>query len=421
MNETKEIMELLNPWWKNEKVDEELTRPYKRKSYEDISKKLKFRQIIVISGLRRVGKTTLIYQIIESLLKNLNACNILYFNFDKRVKELTDIFNAYEELTKINWKREKVYVFLDEVTKLDGWANKIKLIYDAFPQIKFIVSSSGSTRMEEEAIKSLAGRYFFSNVPPLSFKEFLELKKKDKLLQNTALYKKEIQKEFEYYLLRSFPEIIDWKDELLIKDYLRTSIIDKIVKQDLPEKFENIDQNLLLTLLEMFYTEPGIYLDYDGISRKLRISKKTLIQHIYFLEFSYLLRIIRNFRVNIFASSRKLQRAYPYWWTFAYCYSNNQDKIIENLIASSIDAKYYWRKNEKEIDFLKIDGKKILPIEVKNKKELNKTDSKNMKYFLEKFNINIGIMVYNGERQEIKIGRKRIICVPFKNWLLETS
>jgi len=99
------------------------------------------------------------------------------------------------------------------------------------------------------------------------------------------LWRKEIKKEFESYLLRSFPEIIEWKDELLIKDYLRTTIIDKVIKSDLPEKFENVNNDLLFNLLNIFYTEPGMYLDYDSISKKLRISKKTLFGIYFILNF----------------------------------------------------------------------------------------------------------------------------------------
>ncbi|MFH1209286.1 MAG: ATP-binding protein [archaeon] len=421
MEDIKEITELLNPWWKENSINKELAKPYKRKSFAHIIDLTKYRNIIILSGLRRVGKTVLLYQVIEHLLKKIEPRHILYFNFDKRVKELTEILNKYEESTNINWKKEKVFVFLDEIVKLSEWADKIKLIYDAFPNIKFLISSSSSVRLEEEAIKNLAGRYFIVNIKPLSFIEYLELRGKSKFLDNINLWEKEIKKEFQNYLLKSFPEIIDWEDKPLIKDYLKSTIIDKVLKEDIPDRFKNVNKDLLLNLIEIFYSEPGMYIDYDGLSKKLRISKKTLVKHIFYLEFSYLINRIRNFRVNVFVASRKMQRIYANWWSLASCYSDNYDKIMENIVSSSINAKYYWRKEGKEIDFLIVDKKDIICIEVKNKNEITKNELKNMIYFLKRYNIKEGLVIYNGKYEEIIINNKKIKFIPLWKWLLESK
>lgn len=397
----KEIALLLNPWWNEGRISKELAKDYKRQVFNDIAKLIDKKLIVILSGLRRVGKTTLLYQIIELLLKKTAPKNIFYFNMDKKVEELTEMLNAYGDLTSIDWKKEKIFVFIDEISKLKDWGRKIKLIYDAFPNIKFLISSSGSVGLEEEAIANLAGRYFLISITPLNFREFLELRGNAKYLDNINLWEKEIIKEAKDYILRSFPEIVLWKDELLIKDYLRTTLIDKIIRQDLPEKFSNIDKDLLFTLLQIFYSEPGMIIDYDGMSKKLRISKKTLVSHIYYLEFSYLIRRIRNFRPSTLTSSKKLQKIYAYWWTLACCYTDNEDKIIENLAASYLNAKYYWRKNGKEIDFLSIKGKKVVPIEIKNKKDILATELKSMQYFIKKFKVKESIAVYNGIESEL--------------------
>lgn len=419
MAELKEIVELLNPWWKENSVSSGLAKPYKRKNFADIVKLLGYRQIVILSGLRRVGKTTLLYQIVEQLLRKTKPKNLFYFNFDKKIDKLVDVLDAYSELTKVDWRKEKIFVFLDEIAKLDNWASQIKLVYDAFPKIKFLVSSSSSVRLEEEAVKNLAGRYFFNNIRPLDFTEYLELKGKGKFLQETRLYEKEIKKELAGYWLRSFPEIVDWGNELLVKDYLRTTIIDKVIRQDLPEKFKNVNRRLLFDLIEIFYSEPGMYLDYDSLSKKLRISKKTLIRHIFYLEFSYLLKRIRNFRPKTLTSSKKLQRAYAYWWSLAYCYTDNRDKIFENMVASYAEARYYWRKNGKEVDFLLADRKKIAPIEVKNKVEVTKRDLKNLHYLLEKHSIKEGTVIYMGKEAETKTNGKKIRFTPLWKWLLQ--
>lgn len=428
MDEIKETLKLLNPWWTEGTVNGDLAKPYKRKMFGSLLELLDYRQTIIVSGLRRVGKTTLLYQLIGARIGKNDPRETVYFNFDKKVTEITTVLESYEALTGMEWKKKKIFVFLDEIAKLEDWANKIKLLYDAFPNLKFVVSSSSSSSLENDAISSLAGRHFLVNVKPLSFVEYLELGGNARLAENAELWKTELKMEFERYLLRSFPETIGWEDEYRIKDYLRTTVIDKIIREDLPEKFRNINRDLLFTLLGIFYGEPGIYLDYDGLSKTLRISKRTLIKHIFYLEFSYLIRRIKNFRVSALAASRKMQRAYAGWWTLAYCHTDNKDRIMENVVASSSDAKYYWRKNDKEVDFLLLtdddEGKKnIVPVEVKNKKDIAKDDIKNLKYFLGKYdNAKEGIVIYSGD-DETEIGLdktsgKKIRLVPLWRWLL---
>ncbi len=418
MEEVKEILQLLNHWWKTGKVDETLAKPYKREMFNEIEKLLDYRQIVILSGLRRVGKTTILYQTIEHLLKENKPEYILYFNFDKKVEKLIDVLKHYKDLTRVDWEKESVFVFLDEIVKLKDWAAEIKLLYDAFPKLRFFISSSSSIGLEEEAIKTLGGRYFLKNVKPLSFPEYLKLKGKGDYLKKINLFEDELEKEHKNYLLRSFPETVEWEDELAIKDYLRSTIIDKIVKTDLPEKFEQVNKELLFRLLEIFYSEPGIYLDYDSLSKNLRISKNTLSSHIYYLEFAYLIRKVKNFRIGALVSSRKLQRIYPYWWTLTYCYTENSDKIFETIIASTLNAKYYWKKNGKEIDFLDVDKKEIIPYEAKNKNILSTTDPKTMKYLLEKYKIKEGFIIYNGKEHQQSVEGKTIKYIPLWKWLL---
>ena len=379
-----------------------------------------YRQIIILTGLRRVGKTTLIYQAIKDLLSRTDPKRIFYFSFDKEIDDLVELFENYKELTGIDYKKEKIFVFFDEITKFKKWAGELKLIYDSSPNIKFCISSSSSINLEEEAIKNLAGRYFLINITPLSFKEFLELAGKQKLVESPRLYSREIKKEFFPYLLKSFPEIVNWDNTLVIKDYLKTMIIDKIIKSDLPERFGNINKELLYKLIELFYKEPGFYLDYDNLSKNLRISKNTLYRHIFYLEFCYLIRIVKNFRPSTLSTSRKLQRVYPYWWNLAYCYGENNDKILESFVLSTIDGKYYWKNLEKEIDFLKIEGRNILPIEVKNREKVEDRDLNTLKLFMGKYKIKKSLLLYLGDKKTGEFDGRKIEFVSFWSWMLKS-
>ena len=452
MTDIKDVIKLLNPWWTEDSISEKLAMPYKRHFFNKIEEFKEYRQIVILSGLRRVGKTTLLYQMIQKLIQKKESKKIFYFSFDKEVKDLIELLEACKELTAIDYKKEKVSVFFDEITKFQNWASELKLIYDSHPNIKFYISSSSSINLEEDAIKNLAGRYFLINILPLSFKEFLELTNKKNFIENRALYEKEIKKEFYNYLLRSFPETINWDNPLIIKDYLKTTILDKIIKSDLPEKFKNMNKELIYKLIDLFYKEPGYYLDYDNLSKSLRISKNTLYKHIFYLKYCYLIRIVKNFRPNTLSTSRKLQRVYPYWWSLAYCYGDNNDKIFESLIFSSLDGDYYWRDLDKEIDFIKViensgnhdrnspefskgqflknanainrivhNKKEILPIEIKNKENLNEKDFSTVKLFMQKFNLKKAIFIYLGKKGEKINETKKIELISFWDFLLNAE
>lgn len=411
-----EILDIFNPWWKEKIISTRLALPYRRRVFARIWQLLQKRQIIIISGLRRVGKSTLMFQVIEDLLKSgTNPEHILYFTFDEKKENPLEVIEEYADLTKVDWRKEQCFVILDEVQKLPEWSNKIKILYDAFPNLKFIISGSSSFQLEKEAKVNLAGRHFVIEVNPLSFSEYLELRQSKIDLNKEELWKKEIRSEFERYLLRPFPEIIDFEELYLIKSYIKDNIMEKVLKVDLTDRFKDVNEDLLYSLVDLFYSQPGMYVNFDEISKELKISKKTLVKHVYYLEFAKVIRRIKNFRPSIRTSSRKLQRIYPLHWSLEFGWSGKIQS--ETIVASILDAKYYWRDQEKEIDFLHI-TKDILPIEVKETKKLSADDLGPLLFFSKKYNIHKGIIIYNGD-YEVSSGTIKIKKMPFWKFCIE--
>ncbi|MGC9132742.1 MAG: ATP-binding protein, partial [Candidatus Micrarchaeia archaeon] len=120
----------INEWWGSGRVSEEKKKEYQRGLIENIKEVLGYRQIIILVGLRRVGKTTLFFQIIDYLLKSEEAKRIFYFSFDEEKEiEVYDLLNTYSRITSIDWRKEKIYVFFDEIQKLKDWSSKIKFLY----------------------------------------------------------------------------------------------------------------------------------------------------------------------------------------------------------------------------------------------------------------------------------------------------
>lgn len=404
-----ELLELLNPWWKEGKISGELAQPYRRAQFGELKKLLGVRPITVISGLRRVGKSVLIYQLIQELLgSGVDKEGILYFSFDQKSEELLDILQQYSELSGANWENAKVYVFLDEIQKLDGWSNKLKLIYDRFPRIKFVISGSSSFNLEKEAKKNLAGRHFEVDVKPLSFAEYLQMTGSKIEPGRQKLWLDELRKAFGDYLLRPYPELVGYKDLSLIKGYIKENIVDKILRGDL-SRFGDINEELAANLIDIFYDNPGMYINYDKLSADLKVSKKTLLRHVFYLEFSYLIRRVKNYRPSTRSTSRKMQRIYPYHFSLEFGWNGKLN--FECEIASLFDSRYYWNDKRREVDIV-VAGKDLIPIEVKETDKIQSGDLASLRYFMSRFRASSGFLIYNGNQGRVKEGRFEIELVP---------
>ncbi|TDA31554.1 MAG: hypothetical protein DSO04_03815 [Hadesarchaea archaeon] len=408
-----EKLVLLNEWWQSGEVGTDRLKEYRRESFQKVKGLLPYRQVTILTGLRRVGKTTLMFQLIDELLREVEPTKVLYYTFDEGREEVLSVLNAFQKLTKTDWRRERVFIFFDEIQKLGDWSSKIKLIYDHFPRVKFVLSGSASLMLEREAMEDLAGRYFLEEIPPLSIKEYFELRRGIRI-ENFELYRGELELEVEDYLKRPFPEIVGWREERRVFEYLRETILSKILKIDLPEVFGRANVPLLERLVELFFSEPGMILNLDSLSKSLGVRKGTLLQHLYFLEFSKLVRVLRNFRISALAESRKLRKVYPYDASLIFPIHPGVErgKILECAVASRIGARNYWRAGTKEVDFI-LRQPNLRAVEVKSKGELGEEDLRTLRQLAGR-GIE-GVVIYPGETKTVG-GVRLLNLLDFLYW-----
>ena len=162
-----------NPWWENKGLISEL-KGKPREKYSFLLKSVDIKEITVILGVRRSGKSTLMYQIIDNLLsRGIKPEQVLFVNLeDKKFSEdsLEEIYSAYKSL--INPK-EKAYIFIDEIHRKEGWESWIRKRYDLKENCKFVISGSCSYLLKKEYSTLLTGRNLTFEVFPLSFEEYL--------------------------------------------------------------------------------------------------------------------------------------------------------------------------------------------------------------------------------------------------------
>ena len=205
-------LEEFNHWWTSEKVDTELALPFKRDIYPEIEKHLDKRFILALVGLRRVGKTTIMYQLIQKLVEaNINKTTILFFSFDEVSVKLSDVLETYKEIHSKDLRAEKTYIFLDEIQKCEGWENELKKYYDLYPKLKFIISGSESLFIRKKTKETLAGRIFEFTLAPFTFMEYLRF---NKVEENEFKYETKIKPFFNKFAEKGgFPETFSFETD----------------------------------------------------------------------------------------------------------------------------------------------------------------------------------------------------------------
>jgi len=400
-----------NPWW-DEKEKFELGIEYKeRKIYSEIAKFFPTKQIISLTGLRRVGKTTLMMKLIkESLENNFNKLNILYFSFDEFSDlRILGLFEIYENLISKIDKSKRYLICLDEIQKLKNWSEQLKVAYDLYSNIKFIISGSESLFIRKKSKESLAGRIYEFKINPLSFKEFLEFR--NIKINNFFIQKEKIIENFKQFLISGgFPELINSKEDEARK-YINEGVVDKIIYKDLPDVFEVKNSTLMKSIFNVIYNDPGQIIEIQELSKELGVSRQLVSNYLEYLEQAFLIKKLYNFSNNARKTERKLKRYYSTLLN-SLIMESNFPKVFEQFLVIQLDAEFFWRDVFKnEVDIIKINP--LTAIEIKSG-EIKDRNLKSLKIFIYKFNPkNTLILSYDIEKEINKIK-----VIPFYKYLL---
>lgn len=396
-------LRLLNKHWKEGYL---YNFPIQRALYGKLCSALESRFIISVLGLRRTGKTTLFLQLIDHLIsKGIPRQNILLYTFDDPA-ELEKVINDYLALFSLNLDQGPLYFFLDEIQKLDNWQNKIKIFYDHYPSIKFVVSGSASTFIRKKS-ESLAGRIFEYTLSPLSYQEYLHFKQKDSWLKQPQVYAPELQRELEGYARRQFIEIIGAPEDT-VKAYM-DSIARKVIFEDIPLIYPIEQPQVLWKIFKLICSNPGMLLDYHNFSSDLGINEKTMANYIEFLENAFLITKLYNYSANQLTSERKLKKVYP--CASSFC-DADQTKVMETIVVTQLHSQFFWNRGH-EVDCIMTNGK-IIPLEVKYKSDINQRELKGMATFMEKFSVSKGIVASKDLEKE----EKNLLFIPIWKLLL---
>ncbi len=358
-----------NPWWED-KENISTLKGIERIGYlNTLMGLMEKRHVISISGIRRGGKTTLMYQTINRLMEDVAPRNICYINLDD--ERLTGSQDPLEQLFK-EYRRnissdpdQRIYMFLDEIQSIPGWERWIKRYYDLGRDIKFVVSGSSSSLISSDYSTLLTGRNLTLNVDPLSFREYLtfnSITPKNGTLE--TIWKKSRQDEdgliqhLERYMKEGgFPEIVrGGKDPTLLKQYFKDIIYRDIIKR------HNVRHPDKLELLAVYVLRNfSNIMSLRRIGQASGLSPDTVREYLGFLERSYMMFTSKNFSRS---SSENLRSNAPikiYSTDLGMANAlmlepmENRGRWAENLVAKKVEREqghcFYWRE-KREVDIV---------------------------------------------------------------------
>ncbi len=374
-------------------------------------------EIIIISGPRRAGKTSILYLLKYYLIKRerIPLKNIFYLNLED-IDILSSLNQSPKNLLKyITDDSKKNYFLIDEVQYLDNPSNFLKFLYDEYREkIKLIVTGSFLVESDKKFKDSLVGRKITFFINPLNFEEFLNFKKSDII---DYYYKKEkpveIQKEFislleEHLIFGGMPEIVLTAD-IEMKKQLLQEYVNTYINKDIRYFWRLNSITQYNNLLKMLSSQTGNLVNVSEISNTLGINRKTVNKMVELLIDFNIIQMLPPFYTNIRTQLSKMKKVYFLDTGIRNQLINNYNSLdfrsdsgalFENFIFNelrvNIDRQnifYFRSKNKTEIDFIINIGEKIILIETKYKKLRKKQIPRAFYYWKNKQQIHKMILV----------------------------
>lgn len=408
----KYILKETNPWWMGGTYT--VNGYSHRDIFSNIEKFLKMRQIIALVGLRRTGKTTLMLKVVERYAAEIPVKNILYFSFDDFSSiDIEDILSGYGEIfPDLDIGKDRFLFCLDEIQKLINWQDKVKRVYDLYPNIKIVVSGSESLFIRKGIKETLGGRIFEFKVSTLSFKEYLAFTGHEKFTHNMELHEKEIIKLYRKFMkISGFPELVNVDDEMIIHKYVKEAIVDKIIFKDIPQIFKVRNPELVGEILDIIVYAPGQIIDISKLAKEMSLSRQVVSSYLDYLEKAFLIRRLYNFSRNFRKQKRALKKYYPAI-TFPVIVDDKFSLCFESSLIWQLEAQFFYRDTyQNEVDAILIDkDKSVVPIEIKT----GNIDFKGVNHFKKRFESKNAIILTLDQEKVVE----GVMIKPFYKYLL---
>ena len=421
---------------------------------------LEAENIVLSTGARQTGKTSLLYLLIRHLQnKGIPPSQIVYFDLENiydfsLLQNLKDFNNFWQVLKdKGVDTQKKVFVFIDEIQHLDNPSSFLKYLHDHYkPKLKFIVTGSSSLEIKRKFTDRLTGRIYRFVIKPLNFREFLEFKNEKRLAKILLTFDlnfwisaehpednfKEINAADKYrlnellkeYLLFGGYPAISLEETPLIKQKDLQEIYSLYIRRDIKDIGEIDDVSGYNNLVSLLCFQIGNLVKEQELSLSSGLSRPTVKKYLFLLENTYVLKLIPPYFTNKRTEITKTPKVYFEDVGLRNGAINNfsllnqradSGAILENFVFSQISKEddfsakiRFWRSQAKnEVDFIWQENiNEPYPIEVKLNYSHKQHLPSGLKSFINLYQPSKGFIVHTGEFSLLELKKTKIYLIP---------
>jgi len=444
-----------NPWWIDGHIEDDYNRMPRRLYFElfkPIVYEQEIRRAVVLMGPRRVGKTVMLFHLVEDMIKNgINPKKIIFITIENPIYNnisLEQLFSYSKTATGLTDKNGW-YIIYDEIQYFRDWEVHLKSLVDSYRKDKFIVSGSAAAALKFASNESGAGRFTDFILPPLTFNEYISMKRLDRIITTTRLKWKDYITEFytsshldelnrhfiDYINFGGYPEVIfSEKIQANPGRYIRQDIVDKVLLRDLPSLYGISDTRELNSLFTTIAYNSGGEFSLEALSTQSQVPKNTLKKYIEYLEAAYLIKMVRRIdqsgkrfkRDNFF----KIYLTNPSLRSALFSPLTLTDEMIGNMVETAIFGQWmhrewftpwYARWAKGEVDLVGLSEANLKPIWALEIKWTNRffekpNELKSLNKFCAETNLNNPIVTTIDKEGEKKVQNLNIQFLPASSY-----
>jgi len=443
------VLNGFNPWWGAKTIQ---VPGFRRLAYETCHALLNessLRRAVLLSGPRRVGKTTLLQQLAMGLTtEGVEPRSIIYLSLDHpllKLLSLRDILRIYHET--VHPESERAFLLLDEIQYSREWETEVKLLIDHQPQYRILATGSASVVHREKLAESGVGRWITVPIPTLSFYEFIQIREEetpqvssdlkltalfrldDRELQRLALQLRPLLLLFQHYLLvGGFPETAKQRDSSLCQRLLREDVVERVLKRDMTALFGVRNINDLEKLFIYLCLHTGGILAHQTAATALETSTATVANHLALLEQANLIyrlppaklggKKVLKARNKYYLVDAALRNAVLLRGDEVFLNPDEMGLIVETTVLRHLYAYYYrdtpelcyWRDpaSSIEVDIIVKSPAYHLPFEVKYKEKATVDKKSGLAVYSHSENLDKAFLVTKSENDFGVTGLKGI-------------
>lgn len=396
-----------------------------RSHYVDIQRLMKAKQAIIISGLRRCGKSTLLAQIRSESKEQDYFIN---FDDDRLVNFSLEDFQVLYELFVELYGPQKTFYF-DEIQNIPEWERFARRLAEAGNKV--YITGSNASLLSKELGTRLTGRYIEIHLYPYSFLEFLSYKAQEiKVQKLTTIEKGLLKRQFNDFLqLGGLPEYLEQE----FTEYLH-DLYNSILYRDIIVRYDIKNHQAIRKLVYYLASNLAKECTYNSLAKTIGISStSTVSEYCDYIQNSFLCYFINRYDYSLKKQIHYAKKVYFIDQALAmnvgFRFSQDEGRLLENIVFLELKRQkheIYFHKNKKECDFILLQGTNVIEaiqvcVDIKN----NDTENREIAGLLEAmetYQLSTGLIITQDtfdDRELVVDGKTyHIKIVPIWYWLL---